>query len=476
MRVTVQITLDRDDETTVVVEDVFRLQRGALAPDTLGLQLNEAKSLLSAVQTAIVEEQVRAALAGQVACPVCGTPRRHKDAREIVVRSLFGTLRLPSPRWLHCRCSPHETRTFSPLPCLIAERATPELRYLEAKFAGLVSYGLSARLLGEVLPLGRPLHATAVRFHSRAVAQRLEDELGEEQWSFINGCQATWNDLPPPDLPDLPLVVAIDGGYVHSSEQRSRRDGWFEVIAGRSTPVQGPAKTFAFVQTHDEKPKRRLFEVLTAQGMRSNQQVTFITDGGEDIRDLPHYLNPNAELDWFHITMRITVMTNTAKGLRSPPRDPDPPPGSPIDPAARASEELERLKQFLWHGNVFRALQVVDDLAIYLDTDDPGPQQRNLLKALREFTTYIRGNETSIPNYGERHRANEPISRSLAESTVNQVVSKRMVKKQQMRWSHRGAHLLLQIRTRVLNDDLATDFHRWYPSFSHTPDHENIAA
>ena len=78
------------------------------------------------------------------------------------------------------------------------------------------------------------------------------------------------------------------------------------------------------MQTYDAKPKRRLFEVLAAQGMQANQQVTFITDGGEDIRDLPLYLNPEAEhlLDWFHVTMRITVMANIAKGLRSPPPDP----------------------------------------------------------------------------------------------------------------------------------------------------------
>jgi hypothetical protein len=49
---------------------------------------------------------------------------------------------------------------------------------------------------------------------------------------------------------------------------------------------------------------------------------------------------------------------------------------------------------------------------------------------------------------------------------VNQVISRRMVKKQQMRWTPAGAHLLLQVRTRVLNDDLATDFHRWYPGFT----------
>ena len=54
------------------------------------------------------------------------------------------------------------------------------------------------------------------------------------------------------------------------------------------------------------------------------------------------------------------------------------------------------------------------------------------------------------------------------ESAVNQVISKRMVKKQQMRWSPRGAHLLLQIRTRVLNDTLADDYRCWSPGFAHT--------
>ena len=70
---------------------------------------------------------------------------------------------------------------------------------------------------------------------------------------------------------------------------------------------------------------------------------------------------------------------------------------------------------------------------------------------------------------GERRLAGEIISTSFVESAVNQVISKRMVKKQQMRWSPRGAHLLLQIRTRVLNDTLAYDYRRWYRDFTHTP-------
>jgi hypothetical protein len=49
------------------------------------------------------------------------------------------------------------------------------------------------------------------------------------------------------------------------------------------------------------------------------------------------------------------------------------------------------------------------------------------------------------------------------ESTVNPVVSKRFCKKQQMQWSKRGAHLLLQTRVKTRNGELPLVFKRWYP-------------
>ena len=70
----------------------------------------------------------------------------------------------------------------------------------------------------------------------------------------------------------------------------------------------------------------------------------------------------------------------------------------------------------------------------------------------------------------------DAISSAFVESTVNQVVSKRMVKKQQMRWSPRGAHLLLQIRAQVLNDDLPDAFRQWYPGFTHSAEPSARAA
>ena len=127
--------------------------------------------------------------------------------------------------------------------------------------------------------------------------------------------------------------------------------------------------------------------------------------------------------------MRLTVMSNMAKSLRSPPPDLDLPSSPPVDLATDISTQLESLKWFLWHGNTFRADQVLDDLQVDLDTEESGPEQSKLAKHLAEFAGYILANADRIPNYGERRRCGETISTAFVESTVNQVVSKRMVKK-----------------------------------------------
>ncbi len=69
----------------------------------------------------------------------------------------------------------------------------------------------------------------------------------------------------------------------------------------------------------------------------------------------------------------------------------------------------------------------------------------------------------------------ETISSASGECAVNQIVSKRMVKKQQMRWAPKSAHLLLQVRAKVLNNELGSGFKLWYPTFA-TPAESNNGA
>ena len=204
-----------------------------------------------------------------------------------------------------------------------------------------------------------------------------------------------------------------------------------------------------------------------------NQDITFVSDSGDTVHDLQFYLSPLSEhlLDWFHITMRLTVMQQMVKGLPSPLLL--------GDTALDLAHELERVKCFLWHGNTFKALQALDDLEVDINAsqaDDKVPGLAKLLKAVAEFSSYIQLNRSFIPNYGERYRHGEIIATAFVESTVNHVISKRFVKKQQMRWTQQGAHLLLQVRTQVINQDWRNTFCRWYPGVKVEPQTQALAA
>ena len=170
------------------------------------------------------------------------------------------------------------------------------------------------------------------------------------------------------------MTVGLDGGFVRARHKR----GCFEVIVGKSIlefqrnaeAEEKSQKCFGFVQTYDEKPRRRLFELLKSQGMAMNQQVTFLSDGGDDVRNVQQYLNPEAEywLDWFHITMRITVMKQIDKGLAKETKPAANTEGEARQPESQNIEkELQSLKWNLWHGNVERALERIEDLQWELD-------------------------------------------------------------------------------------------------------------
>jgi len=163
-------------------------------------------------------------------------------------------------------------------------------------------------------------------------------------------------------------------------------------------------------------------------------------------------------------------MRQMAKGLAKETKPAANTEGEPArQPESKNMEkELQSLKWNLWHGNVERALERIEDLQWDLEFRmGRSENQGKLLKQLHEFDVYIRNNQDYIPNYGERYRNKERITTSFVESAVNQVVSKRMAKSQQMAWTERGVHLLLQVRTRVLNGELAETFRRWYPKFCH---------
>ena len=194
----------------------------------------------------------------------------------------------------------------------------------------------------------------------------------------------------------------------------------------------------------------------------ANQLVTVLSDGATDLAGWTDRMNPTVEyvLDWFHIAMRFTVLANTMHGLQAVPEF-DADPADLVKLQVELRRDIGRAKWHVWHGNIHDALDLLSYTMFGLEGCAHNDAQVKAVKLVDEIHGYLRRNQGSIPNYAERHRAGEPISSAAAEATVNSVIAKRMVKKQQMRWTPTGAHHLLQIRTRVLDERLDHDINRW---------------
>src|SRR5437870_10223508 len=109
-------------------------------------------------------------------------------------------------------------------------------------------------------------------------------------------------------------------------------------------------------------------------------------------------------LDWFHLTMKLTVLGQFGKGLVQC--------DAVLGEATR--DQIECLKWSLWHGQVDKALGKIDDLETAIEPFNQTyawfPQ---LVKALSELRTYVVNNRHVIPNYGERYRHGEAIATGL---------------------------------------------------------------
>jgi hypothetical protein len=89
--------------------------------------------------------------------------------------------------------------------------------YLQAKWASLNPFEKVVDLLKEVLPVAEATNSQTVREHLHAVAERIEQELGEERPSRDFATVEAIAELP---LPDGPMTVGIDGGYVRAAHKQ----------------------------------------------------------------------------------------------------------------------------------------------------------------------------------------------------------------------------------------------------------------
>lgn len=166
-------------------------------------------------------------------------------------------------------------------------------------------------------------------------------------------------------------------------------------------------------------------------------------------------------LDLFHISMRVRYLEQIIKGMRA---------RTETEKAARLVliSRVDKLRWCFWHAKLEKAktrMQGILILCRVIVSETPGIAESlaQLDYRTRELVEYVEANGGSTMNYCARHRCGKPISTATAESAVNQVLNQRVCKRQQMRWSPIGAHLLAQVRCAVINGDLAERLARYEP-------------
>jgi hypothetical protein len=194
------------------------LERQDQSVADLGLTLAEGRALLAQVQSTLMSQQAAGWIAGRAACCRCGSALAHKDSRSIVMRTVFGKVALPSPRWWACRCVAKQgepRRPVSPLCKAVPRRVTRELEYLQARWAAHLPYRQATELLREVLPLDQGISLGSTRRTVLAVGKALDTQIEREIASSRNITAGT-------RVGESTSVgcVSVDSAWLHSATAR----------------------------------------------------------------------------------------------------------------------------------------------------------------------------------------------------------------------------------------------------------------
>jgi hypothetical protein len=411
------------------------------AAAALGLSLEQGKAILAVVQRHLVAAQVDEHCRSRRRCERCGAQRPLKDLRPRRLVSLFGVVAVRAPRFGPCRCGLACRRSITPVAEVMPDRCTPEYERVVAAMGAALPYRRALALLAELFPLGDAPAVETTRQRTLQVGARLERAA-----------------LAPPQAPataseEGSIALGIDAGHVRSVRRYRVRS--FEVFVAQVGAAEGKQVVFGGVPAEADRQPQQLRRVLLGLGATPGTPATILSDGADGPRALGEAacVGPTRHvLDWFHLAMRIQHAAQAAKGW---PADT---PGERGD-GARLADAVKRVRWRLWHGQVRRALDLIGETLAWLEgMAEAAPVAAAKVGALlRGLGAYVSGQADLIIDYAEGRRRGEPISTATTEGTVQWLLHRRMGASQQMRWSPRGAHRMLQVRTAVANGTLADD-------------------
>jgi hypothetical protein len=425
--------------------DVMKIDRpddlGHIA--NLGLTVADGKLLLAGLQQEIVAAQARNHAVRRPDCRSCGAVCHVKDYRDHAVATLFGQVTVRLPRFRCAGCGGHEAGHGWPSHC----RSTPELERLQAHLSALMPYREAADFLEQMFPVDAGKDVETLRRHALKLGDALRNDA-----------------VARPETAAPSITVTLDSTFIRGCEDG---EGHLEVRVGNVETQTGGRQVFGAVAKTDTDIKALIRRSLDAVGRTEDTVLTAFTDGCSGLRRIlaEADITEAPMLDWFHIGMRLQHLEQIAGSL------------SADDPARMAAkavivEEVERLHWRLWNGKAKDAQISIDRIRAVVHHFQGEQGQRKsiapsskLWTALHALDGYLTGQSNWLVNYAERHRAGLRVGTAITEGTANFLVNRRMNKSQQMRWSRRGADLLLQVRCAIYNGTLGSGFgQRFHPA------------
>jgi hypothetical protein len=440
------VRIEREDDGSE--PDVIRIERSRMEDAAgLGLTLEDGKRIMALLQKRVLADQLREHCRSSRLCSVCARTRAIKDYRQRVIDTIFGRLRVDAPRYERCRCGA-DRQSASPVSALIPGSVLPELLGLQARLGADLPHRQAAAILNTFLPEATCFSHATTRNRLVKIGRAIETKL-----------RAEIKDATPPAVPAAEMVLGIDGCFVKGIS-RNRKTS-LEIVLGQIEVPARNGEVFAVVRHLDGLAKERVRAAMRRCGRTPETVVTALSDGEDGMRTmLGRWLDPTVKhrLDWWHLYRRLEKMR---EGLIYLPLVPGEEAGSRLRAEAWG---VEHIRWTLWNGGpcVYSTDCAITSFRIELEmhrwaahsAGRPVERIDCMLERLEEFRRYLYANCESLVNYNHARIAGERISTAHVESTVNQLVNRRMCKKQQMRWSAAGAQLLLHVRTADLNGRL----------------------
>ena len=256
------------------------------------MSLEEAKSLVSAVQDESVAAQAAEIVETRRQCPHCPKRLKIKDWKLRRINTALGKVFLPAPRLVTCSCDGINSSAISPLKGWLA-RSTNELKYLASRMASQFSYRQSAALLHELLGVDLRFHAS-VRNATLAAGTRLDHDQALQPFA----------DWRRPRDGGAEVTLEFDGGYVRTTEKGPRRN--FEILTGAGE-INGKIWVFASAYKALPAPSLRLAAFVNRLRIPAGTTTALMTDGAESLLRLKAVLpiQTHLVLDYFHVSMKL---------------------------------------------------------------------------------------------------------------------------------------------------------------------------